>query len=83
MSFKVRIEPSGHEFEITQDESVLDAALRQGLHLPYGCRGGTCGSCKAKVIEGVVDYGGERPQALSEQESAVGMALLCLARPRK
>ncbi len=82
MSFKVRIEPSGHEFEVRQDESLLDAALRQGLNLPYGCRGGTCGSCKAKVVEGVVDYGGASPQALTEQEAAVGMALLCLARPR-
>jgi CDP-4-dehydro-6-deoxyglucose reductase len=80
MSFKVQVEPSGHEFPVEQGESVLDAALRHGLAFPYGCRNGFCGACKCKVVTGEVDYGDEEPGALTEQELAVGMALPCVAK---
>ncbi|QKT03692.1 CDP-6-deoxy-delta-3,4-glucoseen reductase [Ectothiorhodospiraceae bacterium 2226] len=79
MSFKVRIEPSGHEFRVEDDESILEAALRQGFAFPYGCRNGACGSCKGKVLEGGVDYGGELPPALSAAEAEAGQALFCQA----
>ena len=55
MSYKVTNKPSGHEFWVEAGETVLDAALRAGCILPYGCRNGTCGSCLGKVLEGVVD----------------------------
>ena len=45
----VHIEPSGHTFSVEPGESILDAALRQGFTLAYGCRNGACGSCKGKV----------------------------------
>ena len=80
MSFKVQVEPSGHEFPVEQGESVLDAALRHGLAFPYGCRNGFCGACKCKVVSGEVNYGDEEPGALTEQELAVGMALPCVAK---
>ncbi len=82
MTCKVRIETSGHEFIVQDGESVLDAALRQGLSLPYSCRGGTCGACKGKVVAGEVDYPQGTPPALSAVEQATGMALFCQARPR-
>lgn len=82
MRFKVTIQPSGHSFENEADESVLDAALRQGFALPYGCRNGACGSCIGKLLEGEVDYGGVQPLALSERDQVEGMALYCQARPR-
>ena len=82
MNFKVHIEPSGREFQIAQDESVLDASLRQGLSIPYGCRSGYCGACKCKVISGELHYGDNDPGALSEQEKLVGMALPCIAIPK-
>ena len=81
MNCKVRVMPSGHEFTVQAGESVLDAALRQGVTLPYGCRNGTCGSCKGKVVAGQVEYGDSPPAALSEEERAQGMALFCQARP--
>lgn len=81
MSFKVHIEPSGHTFRTLPDESVLDAALRQGLALPYGCRNGYCGACKCKIIRGQVHYADDEPAALNEQEISIGMALPCIARP--
>lgn len=81
MTHTVTIEPSKHRFEVGEDESVLDAALRQGLILPYSCRGGTCGTCAGKIVEGDVHYPNGRPEALTETEEAIGQALFCQAQP--
>jgi CDP-4-dehydro-6-deoxyglucose reductase len=78
---KVKVQPSGHEFGVDVGESVLAAALRQDLVLPYGCRNGACGSCKGRIVEGQVDYGVYQKRALTEQEKAQGKALFCQARP--
>jgi len=56
MSFTIKIEPSGHEFNTNAGESLLEAAERQGIALPYGCRNGLCGSCAGELISGSVDY---------------------------
>lgn len=82
MSYKVTIENTDHSFVVNEGESVLDAALRSGLVLPYSCRGGTCGSCAGKVVEGKIEYPYGEPEALSEAEAAVGQALFCQARPK-
>jgi CDP-4-dehydro-6-deoxyglucose reductase len=66
---------------VQEGEAVLAAALRQDLVLPYGCRNGACGSCKAKIVEGRVDYGVYQKKALTDDERAQGKALLCQARP--
>ena len=78
---KVKVQPSGHEFGVEEGESVLTAALRQDLVLPYGCRNGACGSCKGRIVEGRVDYGAYQKKALTEEERAHGKALFCQARP--
>jgi CDP-4-dehydro-6-deoxyglucose reductase len=78
---KVTVQPSGHTFEVQEGESILAAALRQDLVLPYGCRNGACGSCKGKVLEGRVDYGVYQAKALTDEEKAQGKALFCQARP--
>jgi CDP-4-dehydro-6-deoxyglucose reductase len=78
---KVKLQPSGHEFGVEEGESVLTAALRQHLVLPYGCRNGACGSCKGKIVEGEVDYGVYQKKALTEEEKAQGKALFCQAKP--
>lgn len=82
MSFRVTIQPSGHQFPIPADETVLNAALEAGYNLPYGCRNGACGACKGKILEGSVDYGAYQSHALSEQDKAAGLALFCCARPQ-
>ncbi len=82
MSYKVTIEPSGHTLDVAEGESVLEAALRQGVILPYSCRGGNCGACGGDVISGSVHYPQGRPGGLSEQAEAEGKALLCQAQPR-
>ena len=81
MNCKVRLLPSGYEFTVNPGESVLDAALRQGVTLPYGCRNGTCGSCKGKVIVGQVEYVDSHPVALTEDDRSHGLALFCQAKP--
>jgi CDP-4-dehydro-6-deoxyglucose reductase len=80
MTYKVTIQPSGHTFTVTAQESVLDAALRQGVILPYGCRNGACGSCMGTVLEGQVSYAGDPPPALTAADAAADRALFCQAR---
>ena len=80
MSFTVTIQPSGHTLSAESGESILDAALRQGLTLPYGCRDGACGACRGKVLSGTVDNGKAQAQALSDADRANGLALFCCAK---
>lgn len=82
MTFKVRIEPSGHEFTVAEKETVLEAALRHGYTLPYSCRNGSCGTCKGRLLAGEIDHGTYEDKALSAPERAAGLALFCQAVPR-
>ena len=77
----VTLQPSGHVFQVDAGETVLEAALRQGFVLPYGCKNGACGSCKGKITSGTVDYGNYQAKALTDEEKAQGKALLCQAKP--
>lgn len=82
MTHAVTIKPSNHVFHVNQGETLLDAALREGFALPYGCRNGACGACKGKVLEGSLDYGDYQAHALTEEEKRQGLALFCCARPQ-
>lgn len=82
MTNQVKVLPSGHAFSVEAHETVLEAALRQGVGLPYGCRDGACGACKGKVVEGEVCQDGYQDKALPESERVAGMALFCCARPQ-
>jgi CDP-4-dehydro-6-deoxyglucose reductase len=81
MTTQVTIQPSGNTFKVPEGETILQAALAEGFHLPYGCRNGACGSCKGKVVGGAVDYGHYQLNALTEDERAAGYALFCCAKP--
>ncbi len=70
---------SGHEFRARPDETVLAAALRQGVMLPYSCRNGTCASCKCRLVEGEVHYPYNPPAALDVEDLAEGRILACQA----
>lgn len=76
----VTLQPSGHQFQVEDEEIVLEAALRQGFVLPYGCKNGACGSCKGKILSGTVDYGNYQAKTLTDAEKAQGKLLLCQAR---
>jgi len=81
MSHTVELTPGGERFTVAGDETVLDAALRAGVALDYGCRHGNCSSCKYLLTEGDVDHGESSIYSLSEDERDDGYALLCCARP--
>jgi len=80
MSFKVQVEPTGHEFRVEEQETILEAAIRQGINLPYGCRNGFCGDCRSVLLEGEVHYPEGQPPALEGQDEK--LCLTCQAKPR-
>lgn len=79
--YHATLTPGGDAFEIHAGETVLDAALRQGIALQYGCRHGNCSSCKYFLDSGEVDHGDASIYSLTETERDDGYALLCCARP--
>lgn len=81
MPHQITIQPSGHRFTVEGDETILDAALREGFALPYGCRNGACGACKGKVVSGQLNHGVYQASTLKDEEIAQGRALFCCARP--
>ena len=78
----ITLVPTGQAFAAEAEESVLDAALRAGLNLPHSCKGGHCGSCRARVLRGRFVYPRGRSAGLTAEEEAEGYALLCEARAR-
>ena len=79
--FVVTIDASKKTFMVNEGETVLTAALRQGVMLPYSCKNGTCGSCKGTVLSGEVHYPFHPPLALERTEIAEDIALMCQAEP--
>jgi len=77
--FTVKAEPSGRTFDAQGDETVLAAAVRQGIGLPYGCKDGACGSCKCRLLSGKVTLGNHQTKALTAEEEAGGLILTCCA----
>ena len=77
VSAQVTLRPSGHEFAVEGRDTLLQAGLRAGLRLNYGCGNGSCGMCKARVIAGEVARVMAADYPLSEVERAQGYTLLC------
>ncbi len=77
MSASVQMIPSGHEFFVDGNESILEAAVRSGLRLNYGCASGNCGECKARLVTGEVYQLREHDYVLSEREKQMGYLLTC------
>jgi len=77
VSAQVTVRPSGHQFFVEGRDTLLQAGLKAGLKLNYGCGNGTCGLCKARVISGDVIRMMPSDYPLSEAERLQGHALLC------
>jgi CDP-4-dehydro-6-deoxyglucose reductase len=77
MAAQVRILPSGHEFLIEGSDSILEAGLRSGLALAYGCSNGNCGKCKAKLVSGQIKKICRHDYVLTEAEKGLGYFLTC------
>ncbi|MEO6920856.1 MAG: CDP-6-deoxy-delta-3,4-glucoseen reductase [Collimonas sp.] len=81
MSFQITVQPSGRQFICDEDETILSAAIRAGVGLPYGCKNGACSSCKGKLLEGEITHGPHQEKALPAKEEQLGFALFCCATP--
>ena len=82
MTFQVLVNPSGRQFSCDAGESILAAAIRAGVGLPYGCKNGACGSCKGKLVSGQAELGTHQERALSAAEREAGQTLFCCAMPQ-
>jgi len=82
MSYHISVRPGGFEFESGPDENLVEAALRQGVNLPHGCRSGACGACIGKVLQGELDRSVSENNLLTSEELNDGKALFCCARAR-
>lgn len=78
-NFLITLQASGKTFPVQPDETILDAALKAGVVLAYGCKNGACGSCKGKVVTGEVRMGPHNASTLTPEEEQRKMALLCCA----
>ncbi|MDH3007411.1 2Fe-2S iron-sulfur cluster-binding protein [Gordonia alkanivorans] len=74
---RINFAPVDIEMEVTEDESILDAAFRQGIHLMHGCREGRCSACKSYMLDGDVQMDDYSTFACNEAEEAEGYVLLC------
>ncbi|GAB2580667.1 2Fe-2S iron-sulfur cluster binding domain-containing protein [Dyella jejuensis] len=79
--YTVTLKHSGRRFAVLPGETVLEAAQRAGIALPYSCRAGVCGSCKATLLEGRCDYPRNPPTALDVNDRVHHAVLLCQAVP--
>jgi CDP-4-dehydro-6-deoxyglucose reductase, E3 len=79
---RVSVLRSDRAFEVAAGQTVLDAALEAGLDVPHRCKGGNCGACRARLVEGEVEYPNGRPLGLADAESSDGLILLCQAHAR-
>jgi len=79
VSYQVTIEPLGETIEVEAGQTILDAALRAGIWLPYACNHGLCGTCKVDVLEGEVDHNDASPFALMDIERDENKTLACCA----
>ena len=78
-TYTVRLVPVDVEFEVEEDETILDAAFRQGIALPHGCKEGQCSACKSILLDGEVELKKYSTFALSETERDTDHILLCRA----
>ena len=77
MTAHVQLKPRAHEFFVEGNDSLLQAALRAGLALDYGCSAGSCGKCKAKLLSGQVQRARHSDYVLSAAEKGAGVVLMC------
>ena len=79
---KITIIPENIELLVSENENILDAALKQKLNLPHGCKNGGCGACKCKVVSGEIKLETYNKSVLTDEELDQGYTLLCKAHPQ-
>jgi NAD(P)H-flavin reductase/ferredoxin len=81
-AFHVLAHPDNRILPVREDETLLDACLREGLAMPFDCRNGGCGVCKCTILHGEVELGAHQDSALGADDRAAGRVLACVAKPR-
>jgi len=77
------VRPDNRIVTVRAGETLLDAGLREGIALPFDCRNGGCGECKATLRSGTVEFGAYQPGVLSAAERAAGKVLTCVCSARE
>ncbi|MFN3593939.1 MAG: 2Fe-2S iron-sulfur cluster-binding protein [Thiobacillaceae bacterium] len=77
VSAQVKVLPSGHEFFVEGTDTILEAALRAGIPLNYGCSNGNCGECRARLVSGEIKRVHPHDYTLKEAEKNAGYFLMC------
>ncbi|MGV0746440.1 PDR/VanB family oxidoreductase [Mycolicibacterium sp. XJ870] len=75
--FSVTIASTGARVDVSADETLLGALGRAGVSAPYSCQQGFCGTCRIRVLDGVVQH---RDTLLTDPERAAGYLLTCVSR---
>ena len=75
----IMVDDEEHSFQMSQKQTILEAALDEDLDAPYSCQGGICSSCLAKVTEGSATM--RQNNILTEKEVEQGLILTCQAHP--
>jgi len=75
------VRPDNRIIAVREGETLLDAGLREGIALPFDCRNGGCGECKATLRSGSVEFGAYQPGVLTSAERAAGKILPCVCTP--
>ncbi len=78
---RIMIQPSGKHFFVKENETLLEAGLRQGVAIPYSCQEGECATCMARLLKGSIDYPALKPLGITASEIAAGEILTCCAVP--
>jgi len=81
MTFSVTIEQAGKPIVVEIGQTILEAAIGQGVPYPHGCRSGNCGACKSRLISGAVELSPYSEFALTAEEREMGLILACRAVP--
>lgn len=81
MPRRITVHNTDNTFDVEPGETILAAAKRQGITLPYGCDNGVCGACIYHIIEGRIEYPDGPPFALFEEDIEAGKGLCCVGHP--
>jgi CDP-4-dehydro-6-deoxyglucose reductase len=81
MSFKICVTPSNHQFELEGKETILRAGMRSGLNLAHNCMNGSCGNCRARLVDGEIEQIRPHDYGLTPQQKEDHQFLTCCHRP--
>ena len=81
MTFTVKIDQAEAPITVEMGQTILEAAIAQGVPYPHGCRSGNCGACKSRLIAGDVEMSPYSEFALTEDERAGRLILACRSVP--